>query len=294
MPVTIWLVSPYPNHIRDVANLVINRPLGESTVGAGAAIYLDALRTTYFYREWVLTAVVAAFVVAAARYRRQPPVMQWIILAIPLQSAAIALHQTRFPRFLLLTVVLLCLAAAAEAGRWLGTSRAGRVAAGLLALVTVGAGVSAARSAVTQERFRLIAFENYTDNDALRGALDSIQGGSPPTIAWRLSARVMICPPLFRWGIGTAIRRALFAFRDRGSAGHGPRARDPGAADGAARRRSVSLDETSAYLAQRRSVMDAIGRGELMLRREIPLPDMNVSLRLYDRTSRPTAEAACR
>jgi hypothetical protein len=56
----------------------------------------------------------------------------------------------------------------------------------------------------------------------------------------------------------------------------------------------VSLDETSAYLAQRRSVMDAIGRGEFILRREIPLPDMSVSLRLYDRTSRPTAEAACR
>src|SRR5262245_47178954 len=35
IPVTIWLASPYPNHIRDVANLVINRPLGESTVSAG-------------------------------------------------------------------------------------------------------------------------------------------------------------------------------------------------------------------------------------------------------------------
>ena len=295
MPVTIWLASPYPNHIRDVANLVINRPLGESSVGAGAAIYLDALRTTYFYREWVLMAVVAAFVVAAARYRRQPPMMQWIILAIPLQSAAIALHQTRFPRFLLLTVVLLCLAAAAEAGRWVGTSRAGRVAAGLLALVALGASVSAARSAVTQERFRLIAFENYTDNDALRGALDSIRGElmADDRLAIVGQGNEM-SPALFRWELGPPSGGACFPFEIGGAQG----------TDLALATRvllmvplgahSVSLDETSAYLAQRRSVMDAIGRGEFILRREIELPDMSVSLRLYDRTSRPHAEAACR
>jgi hypothetical protein len=167
VPVTIWLASPYPNHIRDVANLVINRPLGESSVGAGAAIYLDALRTTYFYREWVLMAVVAAFVVAAARYRRQPPVMQWIILAIPLQSAAIALHQTRFPRFLLLTgaVGSCCRGEPGEGWEPHVSARCGWPA-GAIAL---GASESAARIAVTQNGSP-DAFENYTDNDALRGA----------------------------------------------------------------------------------------------------------------------------
>jgi hypothetical protein len=44
VPVTVWLASPYPNHIRDFANLVINRPVGEPTVGAGLVTYLDALR----------------------------------------------------------------------------------------------------------------------------------------------------------------------------------------------------------------------------------------------------------
>ena len=40
VPVTAWMASPYPNHIRDFANLVLNRPLGAPTVEAGAAAYL--------------------------------------------------------------------------------------------------------------------------------------------------------------------------------------------------------------------------------------------------------------
>src|SRR6185369_8316423 len=49
IPVTIWLASPYPNHIRDFFNLVVNRPLGESTITAGTAVYVAALRYQYFY-----------------------------------------------------------------------------------------------------------------------------------------------------------------------------------------------------------------------------------------------------
>jgi hypothetical protein len=132
-PVTIWLASPYPNHIRDFANLVINRPLGEASVRTGIVTYLDTLRTAYFYSEWILAFAIVAFAVAAIRYRRQPPLMQWLIVAIPLQCAALAFHQTRLPRFLLLTVVLLCLAASSEVGRWFMASLALRRVARLVA-----------------------------------------------------------------------------------------------------------------------------------------------------------------
>ncbi|MGH9371015.1 MAG: hypothetical protein ACRD15_05740, partial [Vicinamibacterales bacterium] len=176
LPVALWLASPYPNHIRDFANLVINRPLGQPTVGSGMVTYVDALRTAYFYNEWMLAVVAAAFGVAAVRYRAQPPLMQWLILAIPLQLAAISLHQTRFPRFLLPTVVLLCLAAASEVGRWFAGSIAARVTAGLLAPIVVASGVIAARHVVTDERFTSLAFEHYTDSESLRVALDRIRG----------------------------------------------------------------------------------------------------------------------
>jgi len=122
LPVTVWFASPYPNHIRDFANLVVNRPTGEPTVVAGVATYLDALRGTYFYAEWLLAAAAIAFAVAAVLYRRQPPPDAVADPGHPLQLAVVAVHPTRFTRFLLLPVVLLWLAAAGEVGRWIAGS----------------------------------------------------------------------------------------------------------------------------------------------------------------------------
>ena len=293
IPVTIWLASPYPNHIRDIANLVINRPLGESTVGAGTAIYVDALRTEYFYSEWILASVLAAFVVAAVRYADQPPAMQWIILATPLQLLAIAFHQTRFPRFLLLTVVLLCLAAASEAGRWCCRSRARRMTSGLLAVVVLIAGVSAARIVVTEARFQQIALENYTDNESLRAALDSIRADLTADVRLAIVGQGNeLSPALMRWQLGPPSGAACFPFEIGGARG----------VDLALASRILlmmpvdavsALDLTSYYLAQRQAVLDGVDRGELALRRQFQVPDMHVALRLYDRTSPQDRTAAC-
>jgi hypothetical protein len=286
IPVAIWLASPYPNHIRDIANLVINRPLGESTVGAGIAIYLDALRTEYFYSDWILAAVLAAFVVAAVRYAHQPPAMQWIILAVPLQFLAIALHQTRFPRFLLLTVVLLCLAAANEMGRGFARSRGWRMAGAVVAVVVLIGGVSAARIVVTETRFRQIAFENYTDNQTQRAALDSIRADL--TVDDRLAIVGQgneLSPALLRWELGPPSDAACFPFEIGGARGVDLALAtkvllmtpvDAGAS---------ALDLTNYYVAQRQAVLDRVDRGDLAPRREFQVPDMYVALRLYDRTS---------
>ena len=293
-PVTVWLASPYPNHIRDFSNLVLNRPLGEPTLGAGIATYLDALRTTYFYNEWVLACVVAAFCVATVRYRQQPPLMQWLILAIPLQFAVIAIHQTRFPRFLLLTVALLCLVAASEVGRWFAGSWRGRAVASLLAPLVLCSGVIAAREVVTQARFRAVAFENYTDNETLRAALDSIR--AELNAADRLAIVGQgnwLSPALFRWELGPPSGMPCFPFEVGGARGTDLTLAtrvlliapiDPDFAP---------LDVTSYYLAQRRAVLERVDRGELVFRREVPLPDIHVALRLYDRRSTSDPKAPC-
>jgi hypothetical protein len=292
-PVTIWLASPYPNHIRDFANLVINRPLGDPTVATGIATYLDALRTTYFYSNWILGFVLAAFGVAAMRYRTQPPLMQWLILAVPLQFAAIAFHQTRFPRFLLLTVVLLCLAAASEVGRWL-RGRA-RLAAGVLAPLVLASGLVAARHAVTQERFRVVAFEHYTDSEALRRAMDVIRRDVTADDRLLIVGQSdELSPALFRWELGPPSGVACFPFQIGGA----------GRLDPALATRIlliVPLDSGSAPIgvadfdpARISAVREGIDRGDLALLRDMPLPDMQVALRLYGRTSQPQHTAPCR
>jgi hypothetical protein len=275
IPVAIWLASPYPNHIRDIANLVINRPLGEATVGTGTAIYLDALRTEYFYSDWTLAAVLGAFVVAMARYRDQPPAMQWVILAIPLQFLAIALHQTRFPRFLLLTVVLLCLAAASEAGRWCGRSRGWRMAGAVLAVVVLIGGVLTARVVVNEARFRQIAFENYTDDQALRAALDSIR--AELTVDDRLAIVGQgneLSPALLRWELGPPSGAACFPFEIGGARGVDLALASKVLLMTPVDAGASALDLTGYYVAQRQAVLDRLNRGDLALVITPPTPDL--------------------
>jgi hypothetical protein len=294
LPATIWLASPYPNHIRDFANLVINRPLGESTVGGGVAVYVDAIRTTYFYSGWVLACVAGLFLVAVVRYRRQPPVFRWIILAIPIQLAAIAVHQTRFPRFLLLTVVLLCLAAASEVGQWFGRSRGWRVAAWSFAPIVLVAGLITARNAVSEDRFRVVAFENYTDNEVLRAALDSIR--TDLTADDRLAIVGQgneLSPALLRWELGPPSGAPCFPFEIGGARGVDLSLASRvllmvPLAGGAS-----ALDLTSSYLSQRQAVEARIDRDEWTLRREFLLPDVHVALRVYDRKRPPARQARC-
>lgn len=295
LPVTIWLASPYPNHLRDFVNLVLNHPMGEPDLRAGLATYSDALRSTYFFAEWVLAFVAILFLTAALAYRRQPPVMQWLIVAIPLQFAAIALHQTRFPRFLLLTVILLSLAASSEVGRWLARSRGGRAAGLVLAPVLVLSGLMAQRSVLGEDRFRALAFEHYTDSDALRSALGTLREGLGPGDRLAIIGHSdALSPALFRAELGPPKGVPCFPYELGGS-----RRLDLALATQALLLvplgpDSATLNRTSYYPAQRDALLAQAKRGEFTLRREFRLEDLGVSLLLYHRTTHVERAVDCR
>lgn len=294
IPVTLWFASPYPNHIRDFFNLLINRPVGESTVAGGLAIYLEALRTTYFYSQWVFAAVVVVVTIAAIRYRRQVPLTQCLIVAIPFQLVVIALHQTRFPRFLLLTVVLLCLTAANEVGRWFAGSPWRRITGTLAAPVVLIAGMLATAQVVVQDRFRMVAFENYTTNPALRAALDSIRAQLDTDDRLAIVGEGNeLSPALLAWELGPPTGIVCAPFQIGGARGmdlaHATRVLVLMPSDGG----SGVLDVPGYYFTQREEVFAAVSRNEFVLRREIPVDTMHISLRLYDRTSAPNVSVSC-
>lgn len=293
VPVTAWLASPYPNHLRDVANLLINRPMGGISE-AGAESYVDVLRSAYFYDEWVFAFVAGAFLIAAARYKVQQPVARCLILAVPLQLAAIALHWTRSPRFLLLTVVLLCLAASGEVGRWLGRRR-GRLLSAALAPVVMATAVVAGRSVVQDRRFVDAAFEYYTDSSALVAALESIRGKLEADDRLLVIGQSdSLSPALFRWELGPPSGVACFPYEMGGT----------GRLDPALATRVlvlepldpdfVPLEALDVYRARRAEFVQRVDGGEFVLEGRYPVPDMGVALLLYQAVSRPAREAPCR
>jgi hypothetical protein len=292
LPVTIWFASPYPNHIRDFTNLIFNRSIGDATIRTGIGGYLDVLRNSYFYNEWMLAGVVIAFCVAAVRYRHQAPLMRLLVLAVPLQCAAIGFHQTRSPRFLLLTVVLLCLAASAEVGGWFARSTRGRIASVLLAPPILIGGVVAARHVMTEARFHTVAFENYTNSPNLVAALNSIRAELTVVDRVAIVGQSNELPPaLFRWELGPPSGLRCFPFEVGGANGTALglatkvlliRPSGPGI---------EPLDPTTYYFNQRREVLEREQRGDLRFDGEYAVPDLRVTLRMYERAvaSGPTA-----
>lgn len=293
VPVTVWIASPVPNHLRDIANLVINRPMGQASVEAGFGSYLEALRTSYFYADWVLMLVLAAFAAAAWRYRRQPALVQVLVIAVPLQFAAITMHHTRFTRFLLLTVVLLCLAAAAELARWFAALSRSRVLAGVVAVLVLVAGVQAARGVVTQERFIVLAFEHYTDSGPLRSALREIRGlltaDDRLVIAGQSNE---LSPALFRLELGPPSGVACFPYEiggeDRLDLASATRLLVVEPMDAGA-----PADLVSAHESRLQEIRTAIGNGSLVPEREVALPDRRLKLMLYRRPSPPVPFVTC-
>jgi hypothetical protein len=199
---------------------------------------------------------------------------------------AIVFHQTRSPRFLLLPVILLCLVAASEGGRWFSGSIAVRAAAGLLAPIVLAAGLLAAHRLVTDQRFKSVAFGIYTDDASLRAALDSIRGklaADDRLVVVGQSDR--LSPALFRWELGPPSGVACFPFQIGGA----------GRLDPALATRVlllVPLDPRAAPLnvqhndpAPLQAIESDVDRGALVLRHVFPLPDRRVALRLYARTS---------
>jgi hypothetical protein len=190
--------------------------------------------------------------------------------------------------------VLLCLVASSEAGRWLAGARAGRMAGGVLAALVLVLGVAGANAAVAQERFRRIAFENYTDTTSLPRALESIRSELTPEDRLAIVGEGNdFAPALLRWELGPPSGVACFPFQIGGA-----RRLDLALATRVLLMEvrgndSGALDSTGYYLAQRGTFFERVDRGEFALRREIPIDELHVALRLYDRTSKPERLVAC-
>jgi hypothetical protein len=153
--------------------------------------------------------------------------------------------------------------------------------------------VSAARSVVSEARFREIAFENYTDNRTLRAALDSIRVDLTADDRLAIVGQGNeLSPALMRWELGPPSGAPCFPFEIGGARGV-----DLALASRVLLMTPVddgvsALDLTGYYVAQRQAVLDRVNHGALALRREFHVPDMRVALRLYDRTS-SNRTAAC-
>ena len=151
-----------------------------------------------------------------------------------------------------------------------------------------------ARTTVAEDRFRTVAFENYTDSETLRGALDSIRAELTPDDRLAIVGQSNeLSPALFRWELGPPSGLPCSPFEIGGSRGIQLRLATKVLLLIPIGSEPAILDITSYYLAQRQAVLSAVDRGELTLARDIPVPDRHLSIRMYESTTSVSETAAC-
>ena len=146
-----------------------------------------------------------------------------------------------------------------------------------------------------EDRFRALASEHFTESAALRAALDSIRAGLGPEDRLAIIGQSNdLSPALLRWELGPPSGAPCFPFEVGGerqpslnAASHALLAVSAGA-------ERSPLDDTDTYRSQRQELEDRAARNEFVLRREMPIDDMSIALRLYGRESTPTSTARCR
>jgi hypothetical protein len=294
LPVALWFASPHPNHIRDFFNLVINLSAAPPADAPATSTYLGALQSLYFYRQWLAWGVLAIVAVAFVRYGRQPPLIRLLLLSAAVQGAALAIHHTKFPRFLLPTFVLLCLIAAAEMGAWLAR-RSIRLAAMASAPFVIAAALLSATRITKEDPFRVIAFEHYIDSPALGAALTAIRThlrGIDRLLF--IGETEQISPALLRWHLGPPSGVACAPYPIGGE-----RRLDPPRAtrvllivrpDGPLQ----PINSAHYNPARVEQVVESIRSGELHALEEIELPDLGVVMRLFGRADTAAfSEAGC-
>jgi hypothetical protein len=283
LPVAAWLASPHPNHIKDVANLLINVPMGEATARLGMAEYLRVVRDEYHLNPWLLGLALTGFVAATLRFRMQPPLVRLLILAAVLQFIMVSLHQTRDPRFVLLAMPAWWLASAGELAHWV--ARVHRWAPPVVIAAVAIATAAGADQAVRGATFERIAFGNYVSSPRLVDAFTAIRhavGRDARTAV--LGRRDAISPGLVRWQLGPPGGAAEFPLEVLGIA-------DRAHLDTADAVILIApIDTTLARPAESRDYARDMDRlrpflqaGAFAMAAEYPVADLNARLTLYRR-----------
>jgi hypothetical protein len=165
----------------------------------------------------------------------------------------------------------------------------------LLAPMVLTSGVVAARHVVAEERFRVVAFEHYTDSEGLRSALDVIRGELTAEDRLLIVGQSNeLSPALFRWELGPPSGVACFPFQIGGVGRLDPALATLVLLIGPLGSDFDPIGVENYNPARVRGIREEVDRGSLVLRREFPIDDMHVALRLYRRlTPQPQRTAGC-
>ena len=203
IPILIWFVIPYPNHINDFFRFIINRKTENIDFLGGIYYYYNTLKNDYFYNDSLFIISTIIYFISITRYKHQEDYKKWLILTSFLQILMIISHHQKQSRFLFLLPVTLWLVICMEIQHLLQKNTIVRYVSIVLSLFVLYCCLAFSTNTMQDARFKKFAFEQYTNNnqfnDGFQWIRNSINKESSVAI---LGKSDRLSPSLFYWNIG--------------------------------------------------------------------------------------------
>lgn len=203
-PISIWLSTPYPNHMNGFFEyFYVHKNLNPRSLAEGVAYYLDELSQNYFYNEWLFYGAAALFVFALFNYNRQLLGGRIVIVCGAITLAMVFTHQMKESRFLFLVMIPFWGAAALEGTRLLGKISSNRLFDMAVAIVITISALFLFDSTVNDERFKKLSLIQYTKSEEMDKAFAAVRKElSDDARLGILGKSDVLSPALYKWQLG--------------------------------------------------------------------------------------------
>ena len=203
IPVLIWFVIPYPNHINDFFKFLINRKTENIEFFDGVYYYYNALKNDYFYNDPLFIITIIIYFISIMRYKHQEDYKKWLILTSFLQILMIISHHQKQSRFIFLFPVTLWLVICMEIQYWLQKNDVSRYISIVLSLLILYCCFTFSKNAMQDTKFKKFAFEQYTDNQQVKDSFQWIRNSINKNYSIAILGKSdSLSPSLFYWNIG--------------------------------------------------------------------------------------------
>jgi len=204
LPLVIWFAIPYPNHIKEFFGLIVNRQTEGSTLLGSFSFYFNVLQNNYFQGSTVFYLAFLVFLVALIRFKGQPQITKWLVIAALVQFILVITHPYKDARFIFMALLPLWLVVAMEINNWVTKINTNKMLIYPVSLILISTGIILFHNTVIGDSFKKFAFYIYTESPELTNSFNKIRNqiGNEDRLVIIGGTNNMLSPALIEWEFG--------------------------------------------------------------------------------------------
>jgi hypothetical protein len=204
IPIIIWFVIPYPNHIKEFFGLIVNRQSEGFTIISGFAYYFNVLKNEYFANNLIFVLSMLIFLFAIIRYKNQNPTARFFIIVALIQIILIINHPYKDARFIFTTLLPIWIVIAYEINYWFRKLFRYEIIYYGASIIIISSALIIFKNLSDDKRYIKYAYNLYTERKDFTVGIDKIKNqiSSKDKLAITGSLSNILSPALLEWQFG--------------------------------------------------------------------------------------------